>query len=81
MDKTEDIRRKLVKEINAVSGSREALELKHGKVWDTEELSQEFRVIGFSAPFIVVQRKSDGVKGSLTFQHKPRLYFDFNQNN
>jgi len=29
------------------------------------------------APFIAVQRKSDGVKGSLEFQHQPRFYFNF----
>jgi len=76
MDKTENTRRKLVKEINAIPSSREALEKEHGKVWNTEELSQEFRVIGFSAPFVVVQRKSDSVKGSVAFQHLPRFYFD-----
>jgi hypothetical protein len=25
----------------------------------------------------VVRRKSDGVKGSLEFQHNPRFYFNF----
>jgi hypothetical protein len=29
------------------------------------------------APLIVVQRKADGVKGSLEFQHEPRYYFNF----
>jgi hypothetical protein len=41
------------------------------------ELQQDFEVLGFMAPFVVVRRKSDGVRGSLTFQHTPRLYFDF----
>ena len=34
-------------------------------------------VIGFSAPLVVVSRKSDGQKGSLMFQASPRFYFGF----
>lgn len=48
-----------------------------GPVWDTDQMTQEFIVHGFAAPFIVVTRKSDGVKGTLTFTHRPRWYFDF----
>lgn len=76
-DPTEGIRRELVKEINADPGSREALERQYGRVWDTQELGQDFVVRGFCAPFVVVTRNSDGVEGALTFQHWPRLYFDF----
>ena len=49
----------------------------HGQVWDTRELAHDFIVLGFLAPYIVVQRRSDGVKGSLEFQHMPRFYFNF----
>jgi hypothetical protein len=45
--------------------------------WDTAELSRDFSVIGFAAPFVVVVRKADGVKGSLMFTHSPRFYFNF----
>ena len=76
-DSTEVIRRKLVKEINAVEGSREFLESANGQVWDTTELQQDFEVQGFMAPFIGVRRKSDGAKGSMEFQHAPRFYFNF----
>jgi hypothetical protein len=31
------------------------------------------------APFVVVRRKSDGVKGSMMFQHMPRYYFSFRE--
>jgi hypothetical protein len=79
MDNTEDIRRQLVSDINANPGGREALEAKHGKVWDTQELSNDFEVLGFAAPLVVVRRKADGKKGSLFFQHSPRFYFDFNE--
>ena len=53
------------------------LEAKHDKVWGTATLTNEFEVLSFMAPYVVVKRKSDGVKGSLQFTHLPRFYFDF----
>jgi hypothetical protein len=76
-DPTEMPRRQRLAEINAEPGSRQALEAQYGKVWDTNELGEAFDVLGFLAPYVVVRRKSDGVKGSLEFQHDPRLYFNF----
>ena len=76
-DPTEAIRRSMVAEINHQPGSREALQDQHGQVWDTTEMQTEFEALGFMAPFIVVRRRSDGVRGSLMFQHNPRLYFAF----
>ena len=76
-DPTEAIRRERLAEINAVPGSREALQANHGQVWDTRQLAQDFEVIGFLAPLVVVRRKADGVKGSLEFQHSPRLFWGF----
>jgi hypothetical protein len=76
-DDTEEIRKQMVAEINAKPGSREYLESKHGQVWTTSELSDDFEVIGFAAPLVVVVRKSDGQKGSLYFQHSPRFYYGF----
>ena len=77
IDPTEAHRRERLAEINAVPGSREALEAEHGQVWDTEQLTKDFEVIGFMAPLVVVRRRGDGVKGSLEFQHSPRLYWGF----
>ena len=76
-DPTETIRRNRIAEINVVPGSREDLENRYGEVWDTNQLSEEFQAIGFMAPLIVVRRKSDGLKGSLEFQHSPRFYFNW----
>jgi hypothetical protein len=76
-DQTETIRRRRLAQINVEPGSRESLEAEHGQVWDTSELGADFDVTGFMAPFVVVRRKSDGVKGSLEFQHSPRFYFNF----
>ena len=76
-DPTESIRREMVAEINAEPGSRAALEAKHGQVWDTDQVQQEFEVVGFMAPLVVVRRRSDGVEGVSMFQHNPRFYFGF----
>ncbi len=76
-DPTESIRREMLAKINAQPGSREALEAEHGQVWDTMQLGDDFDVIGFAAPLVVVTRKSDGQKGSLLFQARPRFYFGF----
>lgn len=45
--------------------------------WTTEELREDFDVLSFMAPFVVVRRKSDGIKGSLKFTHSPRVYFEW----
>ena len=77
MSLAELLRKQMAENINAEPGSREALEREHGQVWDTQELQRDFEVRGFMAPFVVVKRKSDGVVGSLTFQHMPRFYYLF----
>ncbi len=76
-DPTESARRVRLAEINAEPGSREALEAQYGQVWDTKELGEDFEVLGFAAPYVVVRRRADGVRGSLEFQHQPCFYFNF----
>jgi hypothetical protein len=78
-DDTEALRHKRLAEINAEPGSREALEARCGQVWDTQQLAQDFEVIGFLAPYVVVHRRVDGVKGSLEFQHHPRFFFNWQE--
>jgi len=56
---------------------RAELEQKHGKVWDTDEMQRDFQPLQFAAPFIIVTRRSDRVRGTLLFQHQPRLYYGF----
>lgn len=79
MDTTENIRREMVAEINSAPNPRAELWEKYGvnNVWDTTELQRDFEVIGFMAPFCVVRRRADKVKGSVMFQHNPRFYFNF----
>jgi hypothetical protein len=46
--------------------------------WATDELREQFEVLGFAAPYVVVRRKADGVKGTLQFVQNPgeeRVYF------
>jgi len=76
-DFTELLRRKRQAEVNARPAGREALAARYGQVWDTHQLAEEFHVLGFRAPYVVVRRKSDGQLGSLEFQHDPRLFFLF----
>ncbi len=77
IDETEALRRQRVGELNREDGSREALEARYGQVWDTDQLGQDFDVVGFMAPLVVVIRRSDKQKGSLEFRHSPRFYFNF----
>lgn len=85
MDKTENIRREMVANINSEvqsnseMGERSRLEKERGQVWNTEEVSKDFEIIGFMAPFVVAIRRSDGKKGSLMFQHHPRFYFTWQE--
>jgi len=76
-DLTEAIRRQMAAGINTNPVGREALEAQYGKVWDTEQMKEEFAVIGFGMPLVVVRRRSDNVLGSLMFQANPRFYFLF----
>lgn len=71
-DPTEDLRRAMVPEMPAELQAR----LDAGEqVWTTTEMTVEFAVEGFMAPFVVVRRRSDNAKGTLMFTHQPRWYF------
>jgi hypothetical protein len=72
IDETEAIRREML----ATGQPARDLETAEEK-WTTDEVRELFDVIGFMAPFCVVRRKADGVKGSLEFRHHPRVYFNF----
>lgn len=65
--------------INGEASDRATLEARYGQVWSTDELSREYEVVGFLAPYAVVKRRSDGVMGSVAFQHHPRFYFAFQE--
>jgi hypothetical protein len=71
------IRKTLINEINAEQADRAQLEDKYRKVWNTTELTDEFEVQGFLAPFVVVRQRATGKRGTLMFQHYPRFYFNW----
>lgn len=83
MDETESLRRSEVARIHSEVASddkdseRQRLIKQYGAVWDTSDLTKDFEVLSFTAPYVVVRRKSDGVLGSLEFQARPRFYFNF----
>lgn len=62
-------RRKLAAEVNAAPPPADGM--------TTDEMQKLYIVDGFAAPFVVVRRRSDMQKGTLTFTHSPRRYFDF----
>jgi hypothetical protein len=78
-DPTEQIRREMVDDINRLPSERERLEQKYGQVWSTDELTSDFEVIGFLAPFVKVRRRTNGREGVMMFQHSPRYYFSFKE--
>lgn len=79
MDPTEGVRRTMVAQINSDPLDREAAVEHYGQVWDTQELGHEFEVQALLAPYVTVKRKSDGVRGTMLFQHCPRLYYTFQE--
>jgi hypothetical protein len=78
----EKVREIVLNSVNSdMTDSREKVEALYGKgnVFNTKELQDNFEVLGFMAPFVIVKRLADGVKGSLMFRHSPRFYFDFKE--
>ncbi len=60
---------------------RRSLDERHGQVWTTAQLQEQFIIVGFSMGLVVVRRKSDGTTGSLDFTHIPRFYHSFVEDN
>ena len=58
-----------------MSISRQCLEAKHGKVWNANELAQEFVVTAIIAPKVVVRRRADNVVGTMQFAGE--FYFNW----
>jgi hypothetical protein len=47
------------------------------QTWTTAQMQEDFEPLSFAAPFIIVRRRADGVRGSLEFTHSPRVYFNW----
>lgn len=70
-DSTAGIRKAMVE----AGVPQQDLATEEGQKWTTDELMKDFEVLGFMAPFVAVRRKSDDVRGTLEFAHRPRVYF------
>lgn len=58
--------------------SREELTVMVAKpVYDQDELRDQYEVLGFRAPFVIVRERGSGRQGSMIFQNHPRFYFSF----
>ena len=82
-DPTEPFRREAVARINSEvevdneDWERVRLEAKYGKVYNTQEVQAEFEIEGFMAPYVVCTSRRTKERGTMEFQHQPRLYFNF----
>lgn len=59
----EEERRERLQQINESPRERAQLALAYGQVWNTTEMSDDFEVTGFAAPYAIVKRKLDGQVG------------------
>lgn len=73
-DETGALRREMIE-----SGQVERDLAAADQTWTTEQMTAEFEVLGFAAPFVVVRRRSDGRQGSLEFRGSPRVYFGWEE--
>jgi len=83
-DPTENIRKVMVASLNLMLSPDEKERYRELRqvyeeddIFTTETVQELFEIEGFLAPFVVVRRKSDNVRGSLKFSHSPRFYFGF----
>lgn len=56
---------------------RKVLARQFNDVMTTAEMMEQYEAVGFGGGLVVVRRRSDGVLGSLQFDHSPRLYYGF----
>ena len=57
--------------------ARLALEQRHSEVLNTEQATEKYQFLSFSAPYVIAIEKTTGIKGSLAFTHMPRFYYNW----
>ncbi|NBT75115.1 MAG: hypothetical protein EBT15_03940 [Betaproteobacteria bacterium] len=81
LDSTRQTLMRVVQDQIAVRGLddvRAAIENQSGeRVWNSEQLMDEFEVSHFDPPYVHVIRKADAVAGTVVFNDDPRFYFAF----
>jgi len=53
----------------------QAIQDEGGECWTTDEVTAEFEILGFMAPFVTAVRRATKEKGTLAFIHRPRIYY------
>ena len=76
-DATENIRRELVRELNAEPKGRAELGTQARSGVGHPGAGPRLRGHGIPRALVMVRRRSDAVLGTLFFQHEPRFYFGF----
>ena len=66
-DETEEFRRFRQAQLNEQAAERTKLEKEYGKVWSTEELCNDFQVVGFMAPLVIVETAQPGKRAAWSF--------------
>lgn len=49
----------------------------HTETMTTAEMQDKYKVLGFALGLCIVEDKQTGVKGTLDFDHAPRVYYNF----
>lgn len=57
--------------------AKEILARTNNQVWSNDELLELFEVSHFDPPYVHVIQKDNGMRGTVAFIDKPRLYFAF----
>lgn len=68
----------LEKQINGAPKNRAELEETEERVWDSDEVRDDFDIVGFKAPFAMAIHIDTNTSGTLLFQDNPRYYFGWN---
>lgn len=76
---TEDQATRIRREMIETGQPQRDLAQDQGQTWTTAQLTEDFTVLGFAAPMVMVIRKADGKKGTLEFTHSPRVYFGWQE--
>ena len=74
-EESESARMRKIIEVNPEAGSRAALEEQYGQVWTMDEVTAQFEITSFLAPYVYAVERKTGRKVRLAFQHHPRFYF------
>ena len=68
-------KQEMLDEIEATHGMKLSLT----NSWTTEEVTRDFEITGFLAPFCTAVDRETETKGTLMFIHRPRIYYSWQE--